>query len=190
MQTETGKTAEGTKKKVFVKELLDWGKSFAIALAIALLLRTFVFTMIRVDGDSMLNTLRDNDILFVTVFDRFIDDGYQRGDIVICYYPNAKGYRVKRVVGLPGETVEVKAGVTYINGEAQPELFVDNPARSDYGPYTVREGEFFLMGDNRAISKDSRNSAVGAIVADQIRGKARAIVFPFSRLGSPYEAGE
>ena len=187
MQTEVQKTKDQKEKpkKSMSAEILDWVKTLAIALAIALVLRTFVFTLIRVDGTSMLETLQDNDILFTTRFDRFFDS-YERGDIVICNYPNVKGYRVKRVIGLPGDTVEVRSGVTYVNGEALDEPYVTHPARTDYGPYTVQEGEYFLMGDNRFVSKDSRSSDVGAIAKGDIAGKVRVILFPFSHAGSPY----
>ena len=188
MQTEVLKTTDPKEKpkKNMRAEILDWVKTLAIAMAIALVLRTFVFTLIRVDGTSMLETLQNNDILFATRFDRFFDS-YERGDIVICNYPNVKGYRVKRVVGLPGDTIEVRDSVTYLNGEALDEPFVTYPARSNYGPYTVQDGEYFLMGDNRAVSKDSRSADVGAIDKGEIAGKVRIILFPFSHAGSPYQ---
>lgn len=171
-------------KSVKVIEILEWVKSIAFALAVVLVLRTFVFQMVRVDGRSMLETLQDNDILFVTVFDRFFPENWQRGDIVICNYPNAKGYRVKRIIGLPGDTVAVKDGVTYVNGEALDEdEYIEHPAISDYEEITVPEGYYFMMGDNRAISKDSRHPSVGPIAESEIRGRVRCVVFPFSDIG-------
>ncbi len=188
MQTEVQKNQEQKEKqkKSMGAEILDWVKTLAVALAIALVLRTFVFTLIRVDGTSMLETLQNNDILFATRFDRFFDS-FDRGDIVICNYPNVKGYRVKRVIGLPGDTIEVRGGVTYLNGEAQEESYVVYPPRTDYGPYTVQEGEYFVMGDNRFVSKDSRSTDVGAIAKREMAGKVRLILFPFANMGSPYQ---
>lgn len=178
---ETRTPAE-EKKKGMAANILDWAKTIAAALVVALLLRTFVFSLIHVDGESMLETLQDGDILFVTMYDRYIGREYARNEIVICNYPNVTGYRVKRVVGLPGETIEIRDGVTYINGQALEEEFVEYGPLSDYGPVTLEEGEYFLMGDNRARSKDSRNDSVGPIVKGEIRGVVRAVIFPFERI--------
>ena len=103
MQTET-KTPDKKEKKTLAAEILDWVKTIAIALAIAFVIRTFVIGFVHVSGDSMLETLKNGDVMLVTMYDRFIGD-YERGEVVICNYPNAKGYRVKRVVGMPGERV-------------------------------------------------------------------------------------
>ena len=102
---------EEKKGKNWKKELRDWIVSFAVALIAVLIIRTFLFTIIRVDGPSMSDTLLDNDRLFVTVLDMRVK-GPDRFDVVILHYPN-RGYEkfVKRVVGLPGDTIEVKNGV-------------------------------------------------------------------------------
>lgn len=161
--------------------IFDWVKSIAIAVLIAVLLRTFVFSLIRVDGQSMLETLQNNDVLFVTMFDHYIGN-YERGEIVICNYPNRKGYRVKRVIGLPGETIEIRRGVTYINGEALAEDFVVYPSNDDYAARTLGEDEYFLMGDNRAVSRDSRANDVGPIARKEIQGVVRVVLFPFKAI--------
>lgn len=175
------KLPEQKEKKTVGKEMMEWVKSIAIALVAAMLIRTFLFSMVRVDGDSMLETLKDGDVMFVTMFDRYIGD-FERGEVVICNYPNAKGYRVKRVIGLPGDTIEVRDQVTYVNGEAQTEEYVEHLPRSNYGPVTLGEDEYFLMGDNRTVSKDSRHSEVGPIVEKEIVGVVRAVVFPFDSI--------
>ena len=161
--------------------IFDWVKTIAIAVLLAILMRTFVFSLIRVDGKSMLETLQDNDILFVTMFDHYIGE-YERGEIVICNYPDQNGYRVKRVVGLPGETIEIRNGVTYINGEALEEDFVVYPSSNDYGARTLGEDEYFLMGDNREVSRDSRASDVGPIARKEIQGVVRLVLFPFNAI--------
>ena len=180
MQTET-KATETKEKKTLAAEIFDWVKTIALALVVALLIRTFVFGFVHVQGDSMLETLKNGDIMLVTMFDRFFGD-YERGEVVICNYPNAKGYRVKRVVGLPGDTIEIKAQTTYVNGEPVDEPFVEHLARTDYGPVTLDEDEYFLMGDNRAYSKDSRHGDVGPIVKREIVGVVRAVIFPFNAI--------
>ncbi|MDO4741141.1 MAG: signal peptidase I [Eubacteriales bacterium] len=182
METRTPETTETKdKKKTMAAEIFDWVRTLAIALVAALLLRTFVFSMVRVDGDSMLETLQDGDIMFVTMFDRFLGD-FDRGEVVICNYPNAKGYRVKRVVALPGETIEIIDKQTYINGELLQEEYVEHLPMTDYGPVTLEEDEYFLMGDNRTYSKDSRSRDVGPIVREEIHGVVRAVVFPFDSI--------
>ena len=175
------KAPEKKEKKTLGQEILEWGKAIVIALAIAFVVRTFLFGLVHVQGDSMLETLKDGDIMFVTMYDRFRAE-YERGEVVICNYPNVKGYRVKRVVALPGDTVEIRDRVTYVNGEMADEPFVEHLARTDYGPVTLAEDEYFLMGDNRAVSKDSRHSDVGPIDKDEIVGVVRAVVFPFNAI--------
>lgn len=180
MQTET-KAPDKKEKKTLAAEILDWVKTIAIALAITFVIRTFVIGFVHVSGDSMLETLKNGDVMLVTMYDRFIGD-YERGEVVICNYPNAKGYRVKRVVGLPGDTIEVRDKVTYVNGEPVDEPFVEHLARSNYGPVTLEEDEYFLMGDNRANSKDSRHQDVGPIAQREIVGVVRAVIFPFNAI--------
>lgn len=164
------------------KDMREWIVSIAVALIAVALIRTFLFTMIRVDGESMVETLQDGDRLFVSILDVKIG-GVDKGDIVICRYPDeGSTYFVKRVVALGGDTVEVRAGVTYVNGEALEEDFVDHPAQQDFEPYLVPEGDVFVMGDNRANSRDSRR--VGALEPDLIVGRVRFVWWPFERLGT------
>ena len=176
-------------------------------LCIALLIRTFLFTLIRVDGHSMDDTLHNNERLFVSVLDVRLS-GVERGDVVICHYPNrtspglfgieTQTNFVKRVRGVPGDVVERKNNVTYINGEA---IDPDNAMRSlilypnghpdDYGPYTLGEDEYFVVGDNVYNSHDSRDwndrdpsGDVGPITGDMIVGRARFVFWPLSEIRS------
>lgn len=172
------------KKKTDVKkEILEWVKDIAIALVIVFIVRTFLFTMIRVDGTSMLETLQDNDRLAVTIIDLKIN-GPQRNDIVICTYPGADHLCVKRVIGMPGDTLEIRMGVTYLNGEPYDEPYVTHPRLENYGPITMGEDEYFVMGDNRYVSHDSRARDVGPLKKSAIGGKARLRVWPFSAIGT------
>ena len=190
-------------KKDWKKEALDWVMSIAAALLIVFVIRNFLFQIIRVDGDSMYDTLLNNERLFVTVLDVKLN-GVERDDIVICHYPNRGNTNfVKRAVGVPGDTVYRENGVTHIvyettdeNGETQivdealdenyAQYFV-NGSSSDYEAYTLGEDEYFVVGDNRYNSHDSRDwndsdpsSDVGPITGDMLVGKVRCVLFPFS----------
>lgn len=162
------------------KELLEWGKELLIAFVAFLIIHNFIFTMIRVDGRSMVETLQDNDRLAVTIIDMKLG-GPARGDIVICTYPGEDHLCVKRVIGMPGEVIEIRNGVTFIDGEQLDEPYVEHSLNDEYAPYEIPAGHYFVMGDNRANSKDSRDSRVGALDKSAIGGKARMRVWPLNR---------
>lgn len=170
------------------KDAREWVVSIVTALLAVLIIRSFLFTIIRVDGTSMTDTLQNNDRLFVTVLDMKLH-GPDRFDVVITHYDDTRKEYVKRVIGLPGDTLEVKSGVLYVNGEAYDEPFL-SPDRIvnyslpqyDFGPIEVPEGSYFVMGDNRDNSRDSRR--VGFLSEDKIVGKVRYIIWPLNRIGS------
>lgn len=164
------------------KEIREWVVAFAVALVVAFLIRTFLFTVIRVDGDSMRETLHDKDRMIVTIIDMKLN-GVNRGDVVICHYPGRKENFVKRVIGLGGDTIEVKDGTTYRNGEALDESYIVHKPDYDFGPLEVPDGKVFVLGDNRADSNDSHVSAVGPIDESQLVGIARLIIWPPSDIG-------
>lgn len=149
-------------KKDVRKEIKEWIQSILLALVIVAIVRTFLFTMIRVDGESMLESLQDGDRLAATIIDGKIF-GYNRGDVVICTYPGADHYCVKRVIGLPGEMIEIRQGVVYINGNALDEPYLTHKSADSMDAYQIPEGAYFVMGDNRPISLDSRS--VGPVEA-------------------------
>ncbi len=185
MQTgpEAAQSAKGEKekkKKTVGQEILSWIGSLAIALVAAILIRMFLFTLITVDGASMMETLQDGDKLYVSVLSARIQ-GYEHGDVVICHYPGRKDYIVKRLIGLPGDTVMVDHGQVYVNGEALEEDYVTHPNPYTYPEITLEEGQYFVLGDNRAVSHDSHSSDVGPVT--EIVGKVRAIFWPLSRAG-------
>lgn len=170
-----------------LREIREWIVALAAAIVIVALLHSFLFTMIRVDGDSMYPTLQDGQRLFVTVYDVKWGE-VERGDIVICNFPNrGSTYFVKRVVGVPGDVVERSAGVTYVNGEALDPNGLTYQAQHDYEPYTLGEDEYFCVGDNRYGSHDSRDwndgdasRDVGPLDRDMLVGKVKYIVWPLS----------
>ena len=181
---------EETKKKPtnWKKELLSWIMTFVVAVAVALPIRTFVFEPIRVDGQSMCDTLQDGEVMIVTKPEYLVGDP-ERGDVIICKYPGRKENFVKRVMGIPGDTISIISNVVYRNGEKLDEPYL-TPSRNNDGfsmaPFELGEGEYFVMGDNRDNSHDSRNyysySKPSAITRDMIVGKVRWVVFPFNKV--------
>ncbi len=189
-------------KRTVGQEILSWILTILVAVVAALVIRSFVFEPVRVEGSSMDDTLADGEIMFVTKFDysstwlsmpwqsndekekavRITFGGNpQRFDVVICRYPGRGDTNfVKRVVGLPGDTIELKDGWLYVNGEEFKEPYINDEYRSGhFGPYTVPEGKYFVMGDHRNNSNDSRS--VGPIDRNMIVGHVRQVVFPFGQ---------
>ena len=167
-------------KKSLKREIFEWVMVFVAAAAMAFVVRTFIFEPVRVDGSSMLNTLTDSEFMIATKFDYLFGDP-ERFDIVICNYPNTSDgmYRVKRVIGLPDETIELRAGELFVDGKHIEQNFDMTPNAAYFGPYTVPPGHYFVIGDNRNNSKDSRSAMVGPLERDMIKGHVRAVVFPF-----------
>ncbi|MFC0015888.1 MULTISPECIES: signal peptidase I [Allobacillus] len=163
------------------KELLEWGKAIIIALIIAFFLRTFVFATSIVEGASMDPTLEDGERVIFNKIVYFVNEP-DRGEIVIISR-ETKNY-VKRVIGKPNDTVEYKNDTLFINGKAYEEDYLSESLQHEteaFGPVEVPEGKYFVMGDNRSISKDSRNG-LGLIDADDIIGRSEFIIFPFDHI--------
>lgn len=147
----------------------------------ALAIRLFVFEPIRVDGPSMEPTLLNDERMFVEKVSYWLE-APKRGEVVIVYYPGYTIPAVKRVIGLPGETVEVSGGAVCIDGKALDEsAYWNGYILGDMLPFTVPEQSVFVIGDNRNDSKDSRNLLeVGPIPYARIVGRALAVIWPFS----------
>ena len=182
---ETKKGKE--KKPVNVKkEILSWILTLGAAVIIALVIRTFLFEPVRVDGHSMDDTLANGEIMFVTKPEYLTGDP-QHGDVVICHYPDRGNTNfVKRVIGVPGDTLMFVDNVLIRNGEVVDEPYL-TPSRNQNGfsmlPITLGENEYFVCGDNRDNSHDCRNLTNGvpeAITRDMIIGHVRYVVYPFS----------
>ena len=179
---------QGKKKKTVMKEILSWVLTLGTAVVLALLIRTFLFEPIRVDGESMCDTLQNNEIMFVTKPEYLLGQP-QRGDVVICKYPGRTENFVKRLMAVPGDTIEVKDNVVYINGEALEEPYL-TASRNQNGfsmeLMTLGEDDFFVMGDNRDNSHDSRNyygwNQPATLHRSQIIGHVRFVVFPFDKI--------
>lgn len=160
-------------------EWVEWAKAIIIAVVLAFSLQSFVFATSIVDGESMYPALADGERIIFNKFIYLVSDP-ARGDIVIIQQPQ-KNY-VKRIIGLPDETIEMENGTLYIDGIELSTNFVDDiemELTGDFGPITIPEDTYFVMGDNRAISKDSRNG-LGYIYRNEIIGRSELIVYPFS----------
>lgn len=150
----------------------EYVETIAGAVVMALFIMTFVARAFTVDGPSMMPTLRHGERLLVDKLTyRFSEP--QRGDIVVFRYPSdPRQHFIKRLIGLPGDTVEIRDGRVFINGVALEEDYVVQPILGRYGPRTVPEGTYFVLGDNRNNSEDSRDPRVGFVPRDHLVGRA------------------
>ncbi len=142
---------------------------------------TFIFNFSVVRGSSMAPGIRDGDRIVVDHVSHLIA-GVQRGDIVVLRYPMDPSIDyIKRVVGLPGDDVRIDGGRVWVNGELLPEPYVDRPDVSDHVRVCVQPGHYYVLGDNRPRSSDSRE--FGQVAFDAIRGRVNVRVWPLGRLG-------
>lgn len=163
-------------KKNYVKELLP----YVIIVLVVVLIRTFIVTPVKVEGESMYPSLNDGEILVLKKYDK----SYSRFDVVVFKYKNDK--LIKRVIGLPGETVEYKNNKLYIDGKVVKENFKTNSPTIDFkleeiGYDVIPKGYYFVMGDNRNNSTDSR--IIGLISENSIVGSTNFSAFPLNTIG-------
>ncbi len=185
------------KKKSIMSEVLDYVKMIAIVLAVVLIVDGVVLINARIPSGSMEKTIMTGDRIFGLrlAYGLNIDlFGFQystkwkdpeRYDIVIFHYPDDESQLyIKRIIGLPGETVEIRDGKVYIDGQEEPleDSFINGEPVGNYGPYEVPEGCYFMLGDNRQNSKDSRFWENKFVRFDQIVGKALFRYFPSPKL--------
>lgn len=189
------------------EDILDFVKVFAISAIVILLFVNIVAHPVTVMGRSMDPTLANGEYGFTNLLDLAIN-GVNRGDVVVLDMEEVDGnrsYWVKRVIGLPGETVECRDGQIYIDGVAldessylDPEFmeqsleeykqqfgvdYEDGNFTSDFKPVTLGENEYWVMGDNRMYSKDSRYPEVGPVNLSDIYGKGILVLWPFNKIG-------
>ncbi len=179
----------------------EYAEALLVALALALVIRTFIVQAFKIPSESMLETLQVGDHLLVNKFlygvkwpftNTYIVKGAdpQRGDIIVFEYPNKPTLDyIKRIVGVPGDVMEVRNKQLYRNGRPVREAYIRNtdphriePVRDNFGPVTVPPDKYFVMGDNRDNSLDSR--FWGFVDRSAIRGKAWRIYWSSEGLGS------
>ena len=149
--------------------------------ALCLCMHLFVFHTVRVEGTSMVDTLRSGDIVLVTRFDYRGSRQPERGDVVECSFPGRSGTYIKRVIGLPGDRVEIIDSRTYVNGIPLSEPYATGPSE-DYTA-VLGEDQYLVLGDNRGVSIDSRSNAIGTVSEEQLIGNAVFRVWPLSSFG-------
>ena len=166
------------------RELRSWTRDLAVALGLALVIIIFLYQPVKVEGTSMAPLLTDQERIFINKFVyRF--EPIERGDVVVFWYPldRSKSF-IKRVIGLPGETIEIRGGRLYVNarelGEPYvPAMYLDG---SNYGPVQIPVGNYFVIGDHRDSSNDSR--VFGPVGRPYIYGKAVFAYWAADHFGS------
>lgn len=147
---------------------------YIIILIGVILVRTFLVTPIKVNGSSMYNTLEGNELMLLWKVGEL-----KRFDIVVAH--TESDTLIKRLYGFPGETIECKNGDIYINDEKIEDSYAFGDT-ADFPKITLKENEYFIMGDNRLVSLDSRK--IGPIARENIEGKTNFIIFPFTKFGT------
>lgn len=152
---------------------------YALIIIVVVLVRTFIITPVRVDGDSMNDNLKNGEILLLKKYDK----SFERFDVIVFKYKNEK--LVKRIIGLPGESIAYKDNKLYINDKYVEEDMIDKKTYDfdlrELGFDTIPNNYYFVMGDNRTNSTDSR--IIGLVNKDDILGSTNFILFPFNKLG-------
>ena len=157
-----------------LKELLP----YIIIIIVAIIIRTFIFTTVVVNGPSMMNTLHNGDVMILDKIGMKIG-GIKRFDIVVIQTGKTK--IIKRVIGMPGETISYHDNKLYINGKEVSDNY-SNEITYDFEEVKIPDGEYYVLGDNRTDSVDSR--ILGTIPKNEILGHATFIIYPFNRFGS------
>lgn len=159
-----------------IKKWLKENLLFTILLLIIIIIRIFFYSPIRVNGSSMYPTLQDKEFMILNKIG--LQKGINRFDIVVVE-SNGK-YIIKRVIGLPSESIMYSDNKLYINGK----VIEDNYSKSEtenFENIILKDNEYFVMGDNREVSKDSR--VIGPVNIKNIKGKTNLVIFPFNKIG-------
>lgn len=181
-ETQETRESEAAPYPLF-REVRTWLRDIFFAALTAVLIVVFVVQPVKVEGTSMQPRLADQERIFVNKFVYHFSQ-IERGDIVVFWYPRdpSKSF-IKRVIGLPGETVEIRSGIVYVNGTrlAEPYLKPEFLDYGSFGPVRVAARHYFVLGDHRNSSNDSRNW--GMVPEQNIFGRAVFRYWPVSKLG-------
>ena len=177
---EDNKNHKKMDKKSIIKEIRDYVCLIILAFVLAFLMNKFVYANAQVPTGSMIPVVEPGDRLIVNRL-AYLFEEPKRGDIVMFAFPDdEKDNYLKRIIGLPGEKVEIKDGLVYINDSKKPldEPYINDPPNGNYGPYNVPEGCYFMLGDNRDESKDARFWENKFVKKEKIVGKAWLKYYP------------
>lgn len=181
---ESGSSKEKQETFSAKKEIFSWVKLILLALVISFILNHYIIVSAEVPTGSMENTIMIGDRIIASRLSYHFHEP-QRGDIIVFNFPDDESQKyLKRIIGLPGETVKIKDGKVYINDSKTPlkEDYLRETPVGDYGPYTVPKDSYFLMGDNRNDSFDSRFWEHTFATRDEIIGKAEFRYYPRPKL--------
>lgn len=164
--------AEAPQKVNVAKEVFEWIAVIIFAILFSFMLHTFVIVNATVPTSSMENTIMAGDRVIGSKL-YYLRHDPQRGEIIMFDFPDDPTILyIKRVIGLPGDHIEITGGVVYVNGEALDEPYLNVVTEGEWGPYDVPEGCYFMLGDNRNDSADSRYWKNTYLTRDGIVGKA------------------
>ena len=159
-------------KNKVIKEIISWVIVLLIAIGLATFINKVIIMKVEVPTGSMEKTIMIGDRV-MTYRQAYLFSDPKRGDIIVFPFPDdEKVDFIKRIIGLPGETIEGKKGYVYINGKKLVEKYVTSLLDEDFGPYTVPKDSYFMMGDNRSISDDARYWNNKFVKRSKIMGKA------------------
>lgn len=169
---------EDITKKHTIKDTLKELIPYVIIILVVVLIRTFLFTPIKVNGNSMDDTLHDGDTMILNKISMKLN-GIKRFQIVVI--KTSDTYLIKRIIGLPGETIEYKNGKLYINDKEYKDPYYKDDNTGNFEKVIIPEGYYYVMGDNRSVSIDSR--IIGVVNEQDILGVTNLILFPLSDFG-------
>lgn len=180
-------------KKTVGQEILSFLGLLLAAVIVLFLVQAFIAQPIRVNGTSMEGTLHNGEVILVSKISR----AWNRGDVVICRYPSRTEGSfhlgasltvtqhtifVKRLVALPGDTVEIRGGQLFVNDQIVPDPPAMGSTPRDFARRTLESDQYFVMGDNRFSSHDSRSDDVGPLPGSMILGKVKCVLWPLNRI--------
>jgi len=177
--------AGGTERPSAARTTISWLRDLFLSVVIAIIVILFLYQPVKVEGTSMMPMLTDNERIFINKFVyRFGLEDISRGDTVVFWFPRdtSKSF-IKRVIGIPGDTVEVRDGTVILNGKTLDEPYVPTKYRDrvSMDPETLDSDQYFVLGDHRNMSNDSRTG--WTVPREYIYGKAVFVYWPLPKLG-------